>query len=54
MKITTFLTFVSDQCGKAQEAIDFYTSIFPNSKIKITTANKIDEIIGATVHLLGL
>ena len=34
MKTTTFLTFVGDQCGKAQEAIEFYTSIFPNSKIK--------------------
>lgn len=34
MKITTFLTFVGDQCGKAEEAITLYTSIFPNSKIK--------------------
>ncbi|MEM6697836.1 MAG: VOC family protein [Bacteroidota bacterium] len=34
MKITTFLTFVGDQCGKAEEAINFYTSIFPNSEIK--------------------
>ncbi|WP_412985693.1 VOC family protein [Pontimicrobium sp. IMCC45349] len=34
MKTTTFLTFVGDQCGKAEEAINFYTSIFPNSKIK--------------------
>ena len=34
MKITTFLTFVGDQCGKAEEAINFYTSIFPNSGIK--------------------
>src|SRR5210317_349471 len=34
MKITTFLTFVGDQCGKAEEAITFYTSIFPNSEIK--------------------
>ena len=33
MKTTTFLTFVGDQCGKAQEAINFYTSIFPNSEI---------------------
>ncbi len=33
MKTTTFLTFVGDQCGKAKEAIDFYTSIFPNSEI---------------------
>lgn len=34
MKTTTFLTFVGDQCGKAEEAINFYTSIFPNSEIK--------------------
>lgn len=34
MQITTFLTFVGDQCGKAQEAMDFYTSIFPDSGIK--------------------
>lgn len=34
MKIATFLTFVGDQCGKAQEALNFYTSIFPNSAIK--------------------
>jgi len=25
---------VGDQCGKAEEAINFYTSIFPNAKIK--------------------
>lgn len=34
MKTTTFLTFVGEQCGKAKEAIDLYTSIFPNSQIK--------------------
>jgi predicted 3-demethylubiquinone-9 3-methyltransferase (glyoxalase superfamily) len=34
MKITTFLTFVGEQCGKAEEAINFYISIFPNSEIK--------------------
>ncbi|MGB0891555.1 MAG: VOC family protein [Flavobacteriaceae bacterium] len=34
MKSTTFLTFVGNQCGKAQEAINFYISIFPNSEIK--------------------
>lgn len=34
MKSTTFLTFVGDQCGKAQEAMKFYTSLFPNSEIK--------------------
>ena len=31
---TTFLTFVGEQCGRAEEAINFYTSIFPNSEIK--------------------
>ena len=34
MKISTFLTFVGDQCGKAEEAINFYTSLFPDSGIK--------------------
>ena len=34
MNISTFLTFVGDQCGKAEEAIYFYMSIFPNSEIK--------------------
>jgi len=34
MKVTTFLTFVGDQCGRAEEAIKLYTSIFPNSEIK--------------------
>lgn len=34
MNTTTFLTFVGDQCGKAEEAINFYTSIFPDSEIK--------------------
>lgn len=37
MKLSTFLTFVGDQCGKGQEAIDFYVSVFPNSEIKSIT-----------------
>ena len=37
MNTTTFLTFVGDQCGKATEAIEFYTSIFPNSQIDSIT-----------------
>lgn len=32
-KTTTFLMFVGEQCGKAEEAIQFYTSLFKNSKI---------------------
>jgi len=33
MKTATFFTFVGEQCGKATEAIKFYTSIFPNSEL---------------------
>ena len=32
-KITPTLMFVGDQCGKAEEAIRFYTSVFNDSKI---------------------
>jgi len=34
MTTSTFLTFVGKQCGKAKEAVEFYTSIIPNSAIK--------------------
>ncbi len=34
MQSITFLTFVGEQCGKAKKAIEFYTSIFPNSTIE--------------------
>ncbi len=37
MTTTTFLTFVGEQCGKAEEALNFYTTIFPNSEIKNIT-----------------
>lgn len=33
-KTTTFLMFVGDQCGKAEEAINFYTSLFKDSEVK--------------------
>ncbi len=33
MKTNTFLTFVGDNCGKAEEAVHIYTSLFPNSTI---------------------
>ena len=33
-KITPALMFVGDQCGKAEEAINFYISTFKNSKIE--------------------
>lgn len=33
-KTITFLMFVGDQCGKAEEAINFYTSLFKNSVVK--------------------
>lgn len=47
MKTTTFLTFVGDQCGKAEEAMKFYTSIFPNSEIKRVTKYSEGEVGGA-------
>lgn len=37
MKTSPFLTFVGDNCGKAEEAVRYYTSIFPNSEIKSMT-----------------
>lgn len=51
MKTTTFLTFVGDQCGKALEAIKFYTSIFPNSEIKNIT-NFSEGEAGGTPQLI--
>jgi predicted 3-demethylubiquinone-9 3-methyltransferase (glyoxalase superfamily) len=33
-KTITFLMFVGEQCGKAEEAIKLYTSLFKNSKVK--------------------
>ncbi|MFD2245596.1 VOC family protein [Pontibacter ruber] len=33
-KTTTFLMFVGNQCGKAAEAIQFYTSLFTDSEVK--------------------
>ena len=47
MKTTTFLTFVGAQCGKAEEAIQFYTSVFPNSEIKSMTKYAEGEAGGA-------
>jgi len=51
MKATTFLTFVGDQCGKAEEAINFYISIFPNSEIISTTRYSEGEA-GGTSELI--
>ncbi|MGI9262757.1 MAG: VOC family protein [Woeseiaceae bacterium] len=31
--ISTFLLFVGDQCGRAEEAVSFYTSLFDNSEV---------------------
>ena len=33
-KTITFLMFIGDQCGKAEEAIMLYTSLFKNSEVK--------------------
>lgn len=42
-KTTTFLMFVGEQCGKAEEAIKFYTTLFKNSEIKHIEFWKNDE-----------
>lgn len=42
-KTTTFLMFVGDQCGKAEEAINYYVSLLPNSEIKNIVKWKQDE-----------
>lgn len=42
-KTATFFMFVGQQCGKAEEAIKFYTSLFKNSEIKNIEYWKIDE-----------
>lgn len=42
-KTTTFLMFVGEQCGKAEEAMHFYTSLFKDSQIKHIDYWKGDE-----------
>lgn len=51
MTTTTFLTFVGDQCGKGEEAINFYTAIFPNSKIKSIVKYAAGEAGGTPAHI---
>jgi predicted 3-demethylubiquinone-9 3-methyltransferase (glyoxalase superfamily) len=34
-KTRPFLMFVGDKCGKAEEAMNFYISLIPNSEIKM-------------------
>jgi len=56
MTTTTFLTFVVDQCGKAEEAINFYTSIFPNSEIKSikNTRKEMQEVHRSLLNMVYL
>lgn len=42
---------MGEQCGKAKEAINFYTSIFPNSKI-ISITNYAEGEAGGTPDLI--
>src|SRR6266700_133774 len=59
-KITPTLMFVGEQCGKAEEAINFYASIFHNAKVghilrygKDAEPNKAGTIKHAGVTLEG-
>lgn len=40
----TFLMFVGDVCGKAEEAMSFYTSLFDNSSIQAIEHWSADEM----------
>jgi predicted 3-demethylubiquinone-9 3-methyltransferase (glyoxalase superfamily) len=42
-KTTTFLMFVGEQCGKAEEAINFYISLFKDSAIQSIEHYKANE-----------
>lgn len=33
-RVTPVLMFVGDVCGKAEEAINFYASVFPNAEVR--------------------
>ncbi len=42
-KTMTFLMFVGDKAGKAEEAIKFYTSLFENSRVDKIVKREKDE-----------
>ncbi len=48
-KITTFLMFDD----RAREAMDFYTSLFPDSRILSTMPGPDGEVIGGSLELCG-
>ena len=50
-KTTTFLMFTQEHCGKAKEAMEFYTSLFQNSAIKDITYFKEGEPGGKLGHV---
>lgn len=58
-KITPFLTFVGDQYGKAEEAINFYTNLFDNAEIETIQRygpgqnEKEDAVVHARFSLFG-
>jgi predicted 3-demethylubiquinone-9 3-methyltransferase (glyoxalase superfamily) len=54
-RITPHLMFTEGVCGKAEEAINFYTSIFPNSQIEGISrygADQAPDKEGAIAHAL--
>jgi predicted 3-demethylubiquinone-9 3-methyltransferase (glyoxalase superfamily) len=60
-KITPTLMFVGQQCGKAEEAINFYASVFHNARVghilrygKNEAPDKAETIKHASIELEGL
>lgn len=59
-RITPSMLFVGDVAGKAEEAIGFYASVFPDSEVEATVPygegaapNAPDDLMYATVRLAG-
>jgi predicted 3-demethylubiquinone-9 3-methyltransferase (glyoxalase superfamily) len=51
-KFHAFLMFVGEKCGKAEEAMKFYISLFPDSSIKQIVRNEKDGTVLHAVFVL--
>jgi predicted 3-demethylubiquinone-9 3-methyltransferase (glyoxalase superfamily) len=51
-RITPTLLFVGDVCGRAEEAITTYTSVFPDSEVEVVVPYGADAGLDADGHVL--